>query len=98
MPTVGRQYTIKSRSGQSADILEGGGLLGNSRPKGGVMPPFGWPDGRFKCLIVRIQISDGSPRNSAKEKTGPSWQMYWEPMLQRPHLPMPHFMRFSSEV
>ena len=31
-------------------------------------------------------------------KTGPSLQTYIGPTLQRPHLPTPHFMRFSSVV
>ena len=32
------------------------------------------------------------------EKTGPSTQTSLPPMLQRPQMPMPHFMRFSSVV
>ena len=30
--------------------------------------------------------------------TGPSLHTYTGPMLQRPHLPRPHFIRFSSVV
>jgi len=40
----------------------------------------------------------GMACTSAAVKTGPSLQMYTEPTLQRPHLPTPHFMRFSSVV
>jgi hypothetical protein len=36
--------------------------------------------------------------SSASEKTGPSLQTYFSPTLQRPHFPIPHFIRISSEV
>jgi hypothetical protein len=42
--------------------------------------------------------SSGRSRNSAMENTGPSTQTYLGPTLQRPQMPMPHFMRFSSVV
>ena len=44
------------------------------------------------------QNSGGSCFIWAAVKTGPSLQTYTGPMLQRPHLPSPHFMRFSSVV
>jgi hypothetical protein len=46
----------------------------------------------------RAYNSSGNPFNSASENTGPSTQTYLGPMLQRPQMPMPHFMRFSSVV
>ena len=42
--------------------------------------------------------SSGSSFSSASEKTGPSTHTYLGPTLQRPQMPMPHFMRFSSVV
>src|SRR3989339_2027131 len=44
------------------------------------------------------QYSLVSLSSSASEKTGPSLQTYFSPTLQRPHLPIPHFIRISSEV
>ena len=44
------------------------------------------------------QYSGGSSSISSQRNTGPSLQTYLEPMLQRPHLPTPHFMRSSSVV
>jgi hypothetical protein len=42
--------------------------------------------------------SSGNSRSSANENTGPSTHTYFGPTLQRPQMPMPHFMRFSSVV
>jgi len=42
--------------------------------------------------------SSGSSFNSASENTGPSTHTYFGPTLQRPQMPMPHFMRFSRVV
>lgn len=42
--------------------------------------------------------SRGIVANSASVNTGPSMQMYRPPILQRPHLPTPHFIRDSSVV
>ena len=42
--------------------------------------------------------SGGSSLSCLLEKTGPSRQTSLPPMLQRPQMPMPHFMRFSSVV
>lgn len=44
------------------------------------------------------QYSLVSLSSSASEKTGPSLQTYFSPTLQRPHLPIPHFIRISSDV
>ena len=46
----------------------------------------------------RPYISSGNSRSSAMEKTGPSTQTYRGPMLQRPQMPMPHFILFSRVV
>ncbi len=42
--------------------------------------------------------SSGSSLSSASENTGPSTHTYLGPTLERPQMPMPHFMRFSSVV
>ncbi len=44
------------------------------------------------------QSSSGNSLSSASENTGPSTHTYLGPTLQRPQMPMPHFMRFSSVV
>src|SRR5450759_4757692 len=49
-------------------------------------------------ILPRHQKSRGSSSNSACENTGPSLQTYLYPTLQRPHLPMPHFILASREV
>jgi len=53
---------------------------------------------QFKVMYMPAQYSSGSSSSSSKRKTGPSLQMYLLATLQRPHLPMPHFMRISSVV
>ena len=65
------------------------------------------PDGRRQrpgartkrrvCLAAPYS-SSGSSFSSASENTGPSTHTYFGPTLQRPQMPMPHFMRFSRVV
>jgi hypothetical protein len=55
-------------------------------------------NGCFGKTVSSNQYSFVSLSSSAKEKTGPSLQTYFSPTLQRPHLPIPHFIRISSEV
>ena len=47
---------------------------------------------------VTAYSSSGNSPSSASENTGPSTHTYFGPTLQRPQMPMPHFMRFSSVV
>ena len=51
-----------------------------------------------ECVSTPCQYSAGSSANWSALKTGPSLQTYVLPTLHRPHLPKPHFMRFSSVV
>jgi hypothetical protein len=46
----------------------------------------------------RAYSSSGNSFSSASENTGPSTHTYFGPTLQRPQMPMPHFMRFSRVV
>ncbi len=46
----------------------------------------------------RNQYSLGIPLSSARVKTGPSQQTSLLPVLQWPHIPIPHFMRFSRDM
>lgn len=50
------------------------------------------------CLWACRQYSGGKSLSCALVNTGPSLQTYILPTLHRPHLPKPHFMRFSSVV
>ncbi len=55
------------------------------------------PAPRRACLAEPYS-SSGSSFSSASENTGPSTHTYLGPTLQRPQIPMPHFMRFSRVV
>jgi len=54
--------------------------------------------GVLKQVSGRSYSSSGSSLSSASENTGPSTHTYLGPTLQRPQMPMPHFMRFSRVV
>ena len=49
-------------------------------------------------LPIACQYSLGNSSISSQRNTGPSLHTYLEPMLQRPHLPTPHFIRSSRVV
>lgn len=57
-----------------------------------------WGAGLGGCLWACRQYSGGKSLSCALVNTGPSLQTYILPTLHRPHLPKPHFMRFSSVV
>ena len=52
----------------------------------------------LSALLIAYQYSAGNSSISSHLNTGPSLQTYLEPILQRPHLPIPHFIRSSRVV
>jgi hypothetical protein len=50
-----------------------------------------------RYLSLSFQYSGGSCLSCARENTGPSLQTNLSPMLHRPHIPIPHFIRISSD-
>ena len=71
-------------------------------PKAPTVNVNAWvPSPRRVCVTgswPRPYSSSGNSFNSASENTGPSTHTYFGPTLQRPQMPMPHFMRFSRVV
>lgn len=49
-------------------------------------------------LRLRRYSSVTISRNCSQVNTGPSMQTYFAPILHRPQMPTPHFMRFSRVV